>query len=114
MAIRLTLQTVRGLRATWKCPLPGAYRFYVALDKQNAEAELRFDHLPDPVFLSGAAAADNAVLGDQPSEFLELKSGIPYRFTLGSEEAERRQRRGCWCRARLCPRTAFRNLRSTR
>ena len=63
-------------------PTSGAYRFYVALDKQNAEAELRFDHLPEPVFLSGAAAADNAVLGDQPSEFLELKPGIPYRFTL--------------------------------
>ena len=63
-------------------PTPGAYRFYVALDKQNAEAELRFDHLPDPVFLSGAAAADNAVLGDQPTEFLELKPGIPYRFSL--------------------------------
>lgn len=63
-------------------PTPGAYRFYVALDKQSAEAELRFDHLPDPVFLSGAAAADNAVLGDQPNEFLELKPGIPYRFRL--------------------------------
>lgn len=63
-------------------PTPGAYRFYVVIDKQNAEATLRFDHLPDPVFLSGAAAADNAVLGDQPSEFLELKPGIPYRFSL--------------------------------
>lgn len=63
-------------------PTPGSYRFYVALDKQNAEAELRFDHLPDPVFLRGAAAADSAMLGDQPSEFLELKPGIPYRFTL--------------------------------
>ena len=27
-------------------PAPGAYRFNVALDKKNAEAELRFDHLP--------------------------------------------------------------------
>ncbi len=63
-------------------PAPGTYRFFVALAKQNAEAELRFDHLPDPVFLSGAAAANNAVLGDQPNEFLELKAGIPYRFTL--------------------------------
>ncbi|MBV6467742.1 MAG: hypothetical protein PGMFKBFP_03112 [Anaerolineales bacterium] len=61
---------------------PGAYRFYVALDKQNAEAELRFDHLPDLLFWKGAAAVDNDVLGDQPSEFLELKPGIPYRFRL--------------------------------
>jgi len=63
-------------------PTSGAYRFHVALERQNAEAELRFDHLADPVFLSGAAAADSAVLGDQPSEFLELKPGIPYRFSL--------------------------------
>ena len=63
-------------------PTPGAYRFYVALGKQNAEAELRFDHLPDPVFLKGVAAADNAVLGDQPNQFLELKPRIPYRFSL--------------------------------
>jgi ABC toxin N-terminal region/Salmonella virulence plasmid 28.1kDa A protein len=63
-------------------PAPGAYRFYVALDKQNGEAELRFDHLPDPEFLKGTAAADNATLGDQPNQFLELKPGVPYRFTL--------------------------------
>jgi Neuraminidase-like domain len=63
-------------------PTPGAYRFYVALDKKNAVAELRFDHLPVPLFLHGSATADNAVLGDQPKEFLELKPGIPYRFTL--------------------------------
>lgn len=67
-------------------PTPGAYRFNVALDKQNAEAALRFDHLPDPVFLSGVAAADNAVLGNQPNQFLELKPGIPYRFSLDLKE----------------------------
>ena len=50
-------QTAPASRATWRCPTPGAYRFYVALDKQNAEAELRFDHLPEPVFLSGTAAS---------------------------------------------------------
>lgn len=63
-------------------PTPGAYRFYIALDKQGAEAVLRFDHLPNPEFLKGAAAADNTVLGDQPDEFLELDPGIPYRFNL--------------------------------
>ncbi len=61
---------------------PGAYRFYIKLGKQNAAAELRFDHLPDPLFLKGVAATDDAVLGDKPNEFLELKPGIPYRFTL--------------------------------
>lgn len=60
-----------------EAPAPGAYRFYVALDKQNAEAELRFDHLPQ-AFLSGTAANDGAEI----SEYLELKPGVPYRFTL--------------------------------
>jgi hypothetical protein len=63
-------------------PAPGAYRFHVALDKQNAEAELRFPHLTDPLLVQGAAPTDNAVLGDKPGEFLELKPGIRYRFSL--------------------------------
>ena len=67
-------------------PAAGAYRFLIALEKQNAEAELRFDHLPDPVFLKGAAAADHAVRGDQADRFLELKPGILYRFTLELRE----------------------------
>jgi len=61
---------------------PGAYRFFIELDKQNAEAELRFAHLPEPVFIKGTAANDNDTLGDQPGEFLELQAGVPYRFTL--------------------------------
>ncbi|MCI0702938.1 MAG: Tc toxin subunit A [Planctomycetia bacterium] len=61
---------------------PGAYRFTVALDKQNAEAELRFDHLPNPLFWKGTAATDNAILGVGANEYLELKPGVPYRFTL--------------------------------
>lgn len=60
-------------------PTPGAYRFYIELDKQDAEAELRFDHLPDPVFLIGKATAANAGKLD---EFLELKAGLLYRFSL--------------------------------
>ncbi|GIX46749.1 MAG: hypothetical protein KatS3mg131_0960 [Candidatus Tectimicrobiota bacterium] len=61
---------------------PGAYRFFIELEKQNAAAELRFAHLPEPVFLKGTAAGDNATFGDQTGEFLELKAGVPYRFTL--------------------------------
>jgi len=63
-------------------PASGPYRFFAALEKQNATAELRFDHLPDPVFWSGTAAANNATLGDQPGQYLELKAGTLYRFTL--------------------------------
>lgn len=65
-----------------EAPTPGAYRFFIELDKQDAEAELRFDHLPDPVFLTGTAAADDTTLGDQPDAFVELEPGVPYRFSL--------------------------------
>jgi len=63
---------------------PGAYRFYVAFDKKGAEAELRFDHLvhlPQP-FLTGVAVDDGAEIGDGTDEYVELKPGVPYRFTL--------------------------------
>lgn len=63
-------------------PAAGAYRFFVALDKQNAAVEVRFEHLPGGLFWSGAAAVDGAVLGDKPKEYIELKPGFPYRFTV--------------------------------
>jgi len=53
---------------------------FAVLDKQNATAELRFDHLLTPVF-SGAAAQDGDELGKAVGEFVELKPGVPYRFT---------------------------------
>jgi Neuraminidase-like domain/Salmonella virulence plasmid 28.1kDa A protein/Putative peptidoglycan binding domain len=62
-------------------PAPGAYRFYVALGKQNAGAELRFAHLPTPT-LMGTAGADGDEVGDAPGEYVELKPGALYRFTL--------------------------------
>jgi len=62
-------------------PAPGAYRFYVALEKPGASASLSFAHLPQP-FLQGAGAAAGDELGHAPQEFLELKPGLPYRFTL--------------------------------
>ena len=58
-------------------PAAGAYRFFVVLDKQNAEADLRFDHLSGAL-LSDVAAND----GDEVSEFLELRPGVLYRFGL--------------------------------
>lgn len=63
-------------------PASGVYRFYVELGRQNAEAELQLPHLLDPVFLNGTAAADLTILGDGPGEFLELRAGTLYRFTL--------------------------------
>src|SRR5690606_6189340 len=63
-------------------PSTAAYRIQIVLEKKDAFAELRFDHLPEPVFLQGAAATDNTVLGDPPTGPIELKSGVPYRFSL--------------------------------
>jgi ABC toxin-like protein/neuraminidase-like protein/virulence plasmid A protein len=58
-------------------PAPGAYRFYVASNKQGTRAQLRFDHLPAPLL---DHTATEAML--ETSEQLTLKPGIPYRFTL--------------------------------
>lgn len=63
-------------------PAAGAYRFLIHLEKQGAEAELRFAHLADPLFLRGSAPADDAVLGDQPDKYLELEAGVLYRYSL--------------------------------
>ena len=60
----------------------GAYRFFVVLDKRNAAVDVRFEHLPGGLLWSGVAAADGAVLGDKPNEYIELKPGLPYRFTV--------------------------------
>lgn len=62
-------------------PAAGAYRFYLTLSKKDTVAELRFDHLPGPVF-AGAAAQDNDELGRGANEFIELKPGLAYRFSL--------------------------------
>jgi hypothetical protein len=63
-------------------PASGAYRFFILVDRQATSAELRFEHLPSPVLVTGVAASDNAVFGTNPAEFVELKAGVPYRVTL--------------------------------
>lgn len=63
----------------------GAYRFYAVLDQKNTIATLQFDHLPNPVF-SGVAAHDGDTLGKGAAEFVELKAGVPYRFTLSLQD----------------------------
>jgi hypothetical protein len=62
-------------------PAAGAYRFYIVLETSGSACELRFEHLAEPVFLSGTAAGNGAVFGTGATEFLELKPGLPYRFT---------------------------------
>jgi hypothetical protein len=70
------------LEAYVEVPASGAYRFYIQLDKQNAEAELRFRHLPEPVLVKGKANTGHVTLGDQPNEYVELKAGVLYHISL--------------------------------
>jgi hypothetical protein len=63
-------------------PASGAYRFFIVFGKKDAKAELRFHHLSDPL-LRGVAVADGAEI----SQFTELKAGVPYGFSLGSNNA---------------------------
>lgn len=63
-------------------PTPGAYRFLVAFEKQNAQAALFFDHLPTPLFWQETAPADGAILGEKTEQFLELKAGVRYGLRL--------------------------------
>lgn len=63
-------------------PSAGAYRFYVFLEQPASAFELRFEHLPAPLFLFGTAAQAGATFGTEAGEFLELKPGLPYRFSL--------------------------------
>lgn len=63
-------------------PAAGPYRFVAILDKAGAAAKLLFDHLEKPVLFSGAAAADRAELGTAAGEYVTLKPGVVYRFTL--------------------------------
>jgi hypothetical protein len=67
----------------FEVPSPGPYTFFVQLDKAGARAQLRLnDLLPDPIIpaVPGAdtAATDAAELTSQP---VDLKAGVPYRFT---------------------------------
>jgi hypothetical protein len=55
----------------------GPYRFFGRLERQDARAEMRFEHLTEPVF-SGQAAAD----GDEVSGVIELQAGVPYSFAI--------------------------------
>lgn len=78
-------------------PISGTYRFYVAFDKKDTEAKLwlfdrkdietgvqsgELDQMFDPL-LKGIASKDGDEIGTLPEDkYVELKSGIPYRFVL--------------------------------
>ncbi len=58
-------------------PSTGTYQFFILLDKQNANAVLRFSDMPNAL-ISSTANADNITL----SGSIDLSAGVPYRFTL--------------------------------
>jgi hypothetical protein len=67
----------------FEVPSPGPYSFFAELDKAGAQAELRLiDVQPAPIIPAtagaGTAASDGAEL---ISQAVDLKAGVPYRFT---------------------------------
>lgn len=65
------------LSGYFEVPTTGAYRFFLALDRQDAEAELELAHLASPL-IQGRATTDEAEI----SEFIELQAETLYPFTL--------------------------------
>lgn len=63
----------------------GAYRFNIELDKTGARADLTLPHLPTPLLVSDTTTDDVKVLGNKPTEFVELQSGRLYQFKLKAE-----------------------------
>ncbi|UHD15038.1 neuraminidase-like domain-containing protein [Thiocapsa bogorovii] len=63
----------------------GTYCFLLALTP-GAEAELGFDHLPDP--LVRGKADTQATTTTELSGYLELKAGVPYHFTLDARNLD--------------------------
>ena len=61
----------------FEVPKAGDYRFILSLGKKDSEAEFTLHHLPVPL-LTGKATKD----GDEISEFVELKPGVLYRFSV--------------------------------
>lgn len=66
----------------FEVPATGAYRFYIELEKQNAEATLSLSHLPNPKLIDQVAGNDHAVLGEGQSEYVELEAGTLYQLEL--------------------------------
>lgn len=59
-------------------PAAGEYSFYMRLGKRYTRAELRFNHLQNPI-LKGVSESDEAT---ELSGLVDLKADLPYEFTL--------------------------------
>ena len=60
-------------------PTTSAYRFYVACEQAGVQAVFSFAHLPDPLIRAVTHGDEERPF--ELSEIIELKAGIPYRFT---------------------------------
>jgi hypothetical protein len=63
-------------------PAAGVYRFQAELDRPGAQAELRFDHLPEPLTWRAEAGDGGTVNIVEPAQAPTLKPGLLYGFTL--------------------------------
>lgn len=66
----------------FEAPTAGAYRFFMVFGKKDAEAELHLN-TPSETVIYHKAGNDNHEISD-PSDFVELKLGVPYRFMLNT------------------------------
>lgn len=64
----------------FEVPVTGPYQFSIRCRFQDTKFELRFDHLADPA-VRGKAASDD----DEIDDFVELRAGVVYGFSLHAE-----------------------------
>lgn len=76
---RLSLDTAR-FEGYFEVPTTGVYRFFVVSALADVRVELLFAHLSD-TFLRGVTREDEEGNFELKSQVIELKAGIPYRFT---------------------------------
>ena len=75
----LSLSLVR-FEGYLEVPTTGAYRFYVSCERADVRAELRFAHLPDPLF-RGVPEEDGEDNFELSSDVIDLQAGVPYAFS---------------------------------
>jgi len=71
-----------GFEGWLEVPANGVYRFTSVVGQQSGQVELRFDHLAQPVVLSGTAAAAQDEFGGT----VELQAGRMYAFTYATTD----------------------------
>lgn len=76
----LELDTVK-FEGALEVPTTGAYRFFAACEQAGVSVAFHFAHLAEPV-LRAVTQGDEERPYELPSDVIEFRAGIPYRFTV--------------------------------